>query len=76
MQDYRNYHIVVIDDGSTDKTGLLISAYLQNNQTKLENDKYTIIVNVQQKHAMANLRKAAMELCQPMEIFLIVDGDD
>lgn len=26
--------------------------------------------------AMPNLRKAALEYCQPKEIFLVVDGDD
>lgn len=25
---------------------------------------------------MANLRRAAMDYCQPQEIFLVVDGDD
>lgn len=30
MQDYKNYHIVVIDDASNDNTGGLIKAYLDN----------------------------------------------
>lgn len=34
MQNYSNYHIVVIDDASTDGTGELISAILKD-QTKL-----------------------------------------
>jgi hypothetical protein len=32
--------------------------------------------NEQQRRAMPNLRKAALEYCKPNEIFVIVDGDD
>jgi len=75
MQEYNNYHIVVIDDASTDKTGKLISDFL-GSQNKVPSNRYQIITNTEQKMAMYNLRRAAMEFCQPQEIFMIVDGDD
>jgi len=34
MQNYTNFHIVVFDDASTDKTGELISSFLEK-QTKV-----------------------------------------
>lgn len=39
MQDYSNFHVVVIDDASTDGTGALIKAYLDS-QKKITTDRY------------------------------------
>jgi glycosyltransferase involved in cell wall biosynthesis len=39
MQNYSNYHIVVIDDGSTDGTGDLILQYLTE-QTSISRYTY------------------------------------
>jgi glycosyltransferase involved in cell wall biosynthesis len=75
MQNYTNYHIVLIDDASTDGTGKQIETYLAN-QTKINSSQYTIIINKEQKRAMPNLRNAALNYCKSEEIFLIVDGDD
>jgi glycosyltransferase involved in cell wall biosynthesis len=44
MQDYKNYHIVVIDDHSTDGTGVLIKNYLEG-QKKVPAERYKIIRN-------------------------------
>jgi len=44
MQEYSNYHIVFIDDASTDDTGLQIEAFL-NNQTIIPRDRYVIVKN-------------------------------
>lgn len=75
MQEYANYHIVVIDDASTDSTGKLITDFLQQ-QNKIPIDRYHVVINPQQQMAMFNLRLAAIRYCKPEEIFLIVDGDD
>jgi glycosyltransferase involved in cell wall biosynthesis len=75
MQDYKNYHIVVIDDASDDNTGGLINNYLAS-QLKINNTQYRIIRNTAQLKAMPNLRSAAKSHCRPEEIFLVVDGDD
>lgn len=45
MQDYSNYHIVFIDDASTDGTGEQIQAFLENNQTRVPSSRYTVIRN-------------------------------
>jgi glycosyltransferase involved in cell wall biosynthesis len=76
MQDYSNYHLVFIDDASTDGTGDQIEQYLANNQTRLPSSRYTIVKNKVQQRAMPNLRTAAKQYCRPEEIFLIADGDD
>ena len=44
MQDYKNYHIVFIDDASTDKTGQEIQEFLEK-QTILPSNRYTLIMN-------------------------------
>ena len=75
MQEYSNYHVVFIDDASTDDTGLQIEAFL-NNQTIIPRDRYVIVKNTEQRRAMPNLRMAAFDYCKAEEIFLIVDGDD
>jgi glycosyltransferase involved in cell wall biosynthesis len=75
MQNYTNYHIVVIDDASTDRTGELILEYLKG-QKKVGEDRFEVIRNAEQMRAMHNLRFAAKNYCKPNDIFIIVDGDD
>ena len=64
MQDYSKYHVVVIDDASTDGTGELIKTYLDS-QRKITPERYQIIKNTFQRKAMPNLRTAAKEFCKP-----------
>ena len=75
MQNYINYHIVFIDDASTDSTYNDIFN-LMSNQKKLSSSQYVLIKNQEQKKAMFNLRMAANTYCEPHEIFIVVDGDD
>lgn len=44
MQEYLNFHIVVVDDASNDGTGQLIIDYL-NTQRKVNQSRYTVIIN-------------------------------
>jgi glycosyltransferase involved in cell wall biosynthesis len=62
IQDYTNFHIVVIDDGSVDNTGALIKKYLEPQQKKIP-VKYEVIINIEHKQAMPNLRSAASNYC-------------
>jgi len=64
MQEYTNYHIVFIDDASSDGTGDQIESFLMG-QAKIPKEKYVIVKNTEQKRAMPNLRRAAKEFCQP-----------
>jgi cellulose synthase/poly-beta-1,6-N-acetylglucosamine synthase-like glycosyltransferase len=45
MQDYKNYHIVFIDDASTDGTGDQIEKYLAEKQNILPPERYVIVKN-------------------------------
>lgn len=76
MQNYTNYHFVVIDDGSTDGTGQKIEQFLKYEQTKIPPERYSVIIYKERHFAMPNLRQAAKYFCKPEEIFMIVDGDD
>ena len=76
MQEYKNYHIVFIDDASTDGTGEQVEQFLIANQTKIPSERFIVVKNKEQKRAMPNLRIAAKQYCKPEDIFLIVDGDD
>lgn len=44
MQNYTNYHVVIIDDASTDDTGKLIFDFLRS-QIVLPMERYMIIRN-------------------------------
>jgi len=58
MQNYANFHIVIIDDGSTDGTGEYISEFLRE-QKVIGADRYRVVRNEQSMKAMFNLRRAA-----------------
>lgn len=75
VQEYSNYHIIFIDDASTDSTATDVIQILTT-QNKLPPNQYTIIRNTQQMKAMHNLRTAALNYCQPQDIFMVIDGDD
>lgn len=59
MQDYQNYHIVVIDDASTDGSGAAILKFLEK-ESNIERERYQVAFNQERKMAMFNLRKAAL----------------
>lgn len=80
QQNYSNYHVVIIEDASTDKTPQLIDQHVDKVKREWESRGKTIdiavIHNQQQQRAMSNLRAAALHHCKPHEIFVVVDGDD
>lgn len=58
MQNYRNYHIVVIDDASTDRSGEEILNYLQT-QNKIKSVNFTFTNNSENQGSLHNIRTAA-----------------
>ena len=74
-QNYSNYHIVFIDDASSDATFEESKKYAKE-VLKIPDSKIYFHQNSKQKFATYNIRLAAHEFCQPDEIFVLVDGDD
>lgn len=71
-QKYTNYHVIYIDDNSTDGTGDLVAEYIKNK--KLE-DKITLIRNSERCYAAEN-RHRAIHSCPDYAIIVNIDGDD
>jgi len=72
-QNYENYHVLYINDCSTDNTLALVEAYVKN---KKRSDQVTIIKNKERRGALANHYYAIHEYCKNTDIVVIVDGDD
>ena len=75
MQDYQNYHFVVIDDGSVDGTGQLIRGIL-NSQEKVPKENYEVITHIERSFSLQNIRNASKNFCKKEDIIIVVDGDD
>ena len=73
-QKYDNYHIVFIDDASTDSTLKATKSYVE--ERKFDPKRIVYIRNEEQRFATYNLRMAAYDYCHSKEVFVIVDGDD
>lgn len=71
-QNYKNWHMIYVDDCSPDGTGELVKAYVK--ECGFE-DKVTVICNKMRRKAMANLH-TAIHMCAPTDIVVILDGDD
>lgn len=72
-QNYTNYQVIIIDDNSTDNTGLKIEEFIKNK--KIEN-KFTLIKNNQRKLLLKNLIHAIKGYCPKKSIIISLDGDD
>ena len=64
MQNYSNYRLIIIDDGSVDATVSLIKSFMQK-QNKISQDNYKIIANKQRQFALPNVLNAARNFCKP-----------
>jgi glycosyltransferase involved in cell wall biosynthesis len=71
-QRYQNFHIIYIDDCSTDGTAQLVADYtaLRGMQSKI-----TIILNTQRRYALANLHEV-VQSCPDNAIITQINGDD
>lgn len=71
-QNYDNYHVIYVDDKSTDNTYERVCEYVKVHGVQ---DKITIIKNEERMGAMAN-QYHAIHSCDPTDLIIIVDGDD
>lgn len=71
-QKYTNYHVIYIDDCSTDTTAALVQTYIKKNNY---DHKITFIRNEVNKGATAN-RYTGSHLAPDNAIVMILDGDD
>ncbi len=73
MQKYPHYHIIYIDDCSSDGTGELVERYIKNHRKK---KRISLIRNKERNFALANIY-GAMQLCtDDNAIAIVLDGDD
>ncbi len=71
-QEYENYHLIYVDDCSTDGTYNLVKTYIESIGAA---DRVTLIKNDTRIGAMAN-QYHAIHQCPDRAIIAIVDGDD
>jgi glycosyltransferase involved in cell wall biosynthesis len=71
-QKYKNFHVIYIDDASTDGTASLVEEFIKKNNFS---EKCTVIKNSFNQGILAN-RCMAVSLCNDTDICLALDGDD
>ena len=57
QQEYQNYHVVYVNDASTDNLGQYVQDYMNDNG--IPSDKYTLINNKYNQGLLANTYMAA-----------------
>lgn len=72
MQKYQNYHLIYMDDCSSDGTGELVQSYIKERGFE---DRVTLVRNEARVGAMANHFKAVY-MCDDRDIIVQLDGDD
>ena len=73
MQNYSNYHIVFIDDASSDETYSETDRYLKKMGLR---ERTQMIRNEKQMFATYNIQNAVHNYCKSREIVVLLDGDD
>lgn len=72
VQTYPNWHLVYIDDCSTDGTGSLVEQFITDHQME---KKVTLVKNPTRQGHLAN-QYQAIHACDEQDIIVILDGDD
>ena len=71
-QKYENFHVIYINDNSTDKTGEMVQRYIKEHRLE---KKFTLINNAERLGALEN-QYNAVHSCANDSIVTLVDGDD
>jgi glycosyltransferase involved in cell wall biosynthesis len=71
-QNYSNYHVIYIDDCSTDATLTVAKRYVARRK---KSDKVHFIHNEKRMNALYN-QYTAVTLCRDTDLIVILDGDD
>ena len=71
-QQYENYHVIYIDDCSSDDIYNLVHQYIEQHK---QQHRVTLIKNQKRKKALANIYSAAHS-CDDDDIIILLDGDD
>ncbi len=72
QQDYTNYHVICIDDASTDDTANKIKRFIHEHDW---HEKCTFIANERRVRKLVNLYNA-VHMCADTDIIVQLDGDD
>jgi cellulose synthase/poly-beta-1,6-N-acetylglucosamine synthase-like glycosyltransferase len=74
QQKYDNYHIVFIDDFSTDNNMQGTIDYM--NRIGFPKDRITYVQNLKRNYATYNIINAAYNYCGIDDVQMLMDGDD
>lgn len=74
QQDYHNYKVIIVDDGSSDKTAEQIAKHLKWRNASA--DKFVVIKSNTRNKSLYNFYYAVHKFCGLGEIVYTIDGDD
>ena len=74
IQEYSNYRVIIVVDGSGDNTARLSANYLKYRNA--DPQKFILVHQKSRLRSLANVYYAAHKYCDYNQIFMVVDGDD
>lgn len=74
QQKYENYHIVFIDDNSTDTNMNSTIEYLKS--IKFPRNRVKYVQNLERRFATYNIINAGFNFCDENDVQMLMDGDD
>ncbi len=74
QQEYQNYHMVFVDDASTD--GTLVRTKELMEKLGFPRERVVYVQNKERMFATYNIINAAFNFCKDEDVQMLVDGDD
>ncbi len=74
QQEYQNYHVVFVDDASTD--GTLVRTKELMEKLGFPRERVAYVQNKERMFATYNIINAAFNFCKDEDVQMLVDGDD